>query len=97
VLIRRNRSCSSSTTRHTGGWPPPLAACILLGLNDLAIKATPEQALALLRSAANGELDETAITTQLRAFSGTSPARHPVPRPARSCREGELAACMLMR
>ena len=50
-----------------------LAAYTLLGLNDITVKATPEQALALVRSAENGELDETAIATQLAAFSGRNP------------------------
>lgn len=47
-----------------------LAAYALLGLNDITVKATPEQALALVRSAENGDLDERQISAQLAAFSG---------------------------
>ncbi len=50
-----------------------LAAYTLLGLNDITVKATPEQALALVRSAENGEVDETAIATQLTALGGGNP------------------------
>lgn len=49
-----------------------LAAYTLLGLNDITIKATPQQALTLVRSAENGQLDENAIATQLSAFSGNA-------------------------
>jgi prophage maintenance system killer protein len=50
-----------------------LAAYALLGLSDITVKATPGQALALVRSAESGDLDEPAIAAQLAAFSGTSP------------------------
>jgi hypothetical protein len=50
-----------------------LAACTLLGLNDIIVKATPDQALTLVQSAENGELDETAIAAQLAAFSDRNP------------------------
>jgi death-on-curing protein len=51
------------------GW---LAAYTLLGLNDVTVKATPEQAIELVRAAERGELDETAIAARLAAFSKTS-------------------------
>ncbi len=50
-----------------------LAAYTLLGLNDITVKATPEQALQLVRSAENGELDEPAIAAQLAVLSGQNP------------------------
>ena len=50
-----------------------LAAYALLGLSDITVKVTPGQALALVRAAENGHLDEPAIAAQLAAFSGTSP------------------------
>jgi hypothetical protein len=50
-----------------------LAAYALLGLNDITVKATPGQALALVRAAEKGDLDEPAIAAQLAAFSGTDP------------------------
>jgi death-on-curing protein len=49
------------------GW---LAAYTLLGLNDVTVKATPEQAIELVRAAERGDLDEEAIAAQLTAFSG---------------------------
>ncbi|MGH3274243.1 MAG: hypothetical protein ACRDNZ_07940 [Streptosporangiaceae bacterium] len=48
------------------GW---LAAYALLGLNDLTPKATPAQAVELVRAAEHGELDETAIAARLADFS----------------------------
>jgi prophage maintenance system killer protein len=50
-----------------------LAACALLGLSNITVKATPQQALALVRSAQNGELDEAAIAARLAAFSTDDP------------------------
>jgi prophage maintenance system killer protein len=49
------------------------AAYALLGLSNITVKATPQQALALVRSAQNGELDEAAIAAQLAAFSAEDP------------------------
>jgi prophage maintenance system killer protein len=48
------------------GW---LAAYALLGLNDVTVKATPEQAIELVRGAERGDLEEAAIAAQLAAFS----------------------------
>lgn len=48
------------------GW---LAAYALLGLNDITVKASPEQAVRLVRAAENDDLDEQAIATALAAFS----------------------------
>jgi prophage maintenance system killer protein len=48
------------------GW---LAAYTLLGLNDVTIKAAPEEAVDLVRAAERGELDEQAIAAKLAGFS----------------------------
>lgn len=48
------------------GW---LAAYALLGLNDITVKAAPEQAVRLVRAAESGDLDEQAIAAELAAFS----------------------------
>jgi len=50
-----------------------LGAYTLLGLNGITVKATPEQALQLVRAAESGELDEAAIAARLAAYSGGSP------------------------
>jgi death on curing protein len=49
-----------------------LAAYSLLGVNGITVKATPEQALRLVRAAESGELDEAAIAARLAALSGGS-------------------------
>jgi prophage maintenance system killer protein len=49
-----------------------LGGYTLLGLNGITVKATPEQALQLVRAAESGELDEAAIAARLAAFSGGS-------------------------
>ena len=46
-----------------------LAAYTLLGLNDVTIKATPGEAIQLVRAAETGQLDETAIAARLAGFS----------------------------
>lgn len=46
-----------------------LAAYAVCGLNGIKLKATPQQAVALVRSAERGELDEAAIAAQLVALS----------------------------
>ena len=40
-----------------------------LGLNDITVKATPQQAIELVRAAERGDVDEPAIAAQLAAFS----------------------------
>ena len=47
-----------------------LAAYTLLGLNNITVKATPGQAIELVRAAESGDLDEAAITARLADFSG---------------------------
>jgi prophage maintenance system killer protein len=49
-----------------------LAAYTLLGLNDVTVKATPEQALTLVRAAENGDLNEISISAQLLSFTDRS-------------------------
>ena len=50
------------------GW---LAAYTLLGLNDITVKASPEQAVRLVRAAERGDLDELAIAAELAGFPET--------------------------
>jgi len=48
------------------GW---LAAYTLLGMNDITVKAAPNEAVELVRAAERGELDEAAIAAWLAQFS----------------------------
>jgi prophage maintenance system killer protein len=50
-----------------------LAAYALCGLNGVTLKATPEQAVELVRAAERGELDEAAIAAKLAEFSSEPP------------------------
>ena len=47
-----------------------LAAYALLGLNDVTVKATPQEAVELVRAAEAGTLDEAAIAARLTALIG---------------------------
>jgi death on curing protein len=51
------------------GW---LAAYTLLGLNDVTVKPTPEQAIEIVRAAERGDLDEQAIAARLTGFSDSN-------------------------
>jgi prophage maintenance system killer protein len=47
-----------------------LAAYALLGLNDIIVKATPHEAVELVRAAEAGTLDEAAVAARLTAMIG---------------------------
>ena len=47
-----------------------LAAYALVGLNDITVKATPQQAVELVRAAEAGTLGEAAIAARLTAMIG---------------------------
>jgi death-on-curing protein len=47
-----------------------LAAYALLGLNDVTVKATPQQAVEVVRAAEAGTLDEAAIAARPTAMTG---------------------------
>ena len=61
-------SCGFGLWRSgTTSW---LAAYALLGLNDITVKATPQQAVEMVRAAEAGTIDEAAIAARLTAMIG---------------------------
>lgn len=88
ILSRRpQRYCTPSSACTPPGPPNDifvwLAACTLLGLNDITVQAPPMQAVVLIPSAENGELDETAITAC--GLQRQESTLSPIAQPARSC------------